>query len=326
MNVVKPWILSAGLGLTLASCGDAEPSGGQVNEAREVGVAVEMPLDATPSPTGDAVYFTAMVVETGGGVFKVGTGANGTPTQIASGLVAPTSLVMSTDGNTIYVADLGMAGEDEPDNEGNPFGVIYSVPVGGGELVVVPGTEGYGPRSLDLVSEDGGDALYFTGSDPAESTPGVYRVELASGALTTIYQGEQLGEPSGIAVTGDGEIFVADAVTAGGVGSIVKVSAAGVEEFAPNLRVGYPTGIALSMDDAKLLVSGLKVGIGSALVYRINTDDPAAIETLDMGIADNTESAGLHRAHKVENYAWADADVKGKGSVYLLGTKSHPLP
>ena len=43
-----------------------------------------------------------------------------------------------------------------------------------------------------------------------------------------------------------------------------------------------------------------------------------------MGISQNTESAGLHRAHTVDNYAWADSATPG--GVYLLGTRAKALP
>jgi hypothetical protein len=92
-----------------------------------------------------------------------------------------------------------------------------------------------------------------------------------------------------------------------------------------NLRVGYPAGIALSMNRGFLLVSGLDPLGASAVVFRINLADKS-IQPMTQGIEGNTESAGVHRAHSADVFAWANSDAPGPdgaggGTVYLLKAK-----
>lgn len=324
MKSLNPWFLSAGLGLLLVACREPDGGGGDLNEVREVGVDVEMPFDATPTPKADAVFFTAMTKEEGGALFKIGTAAGSTPTKIASGFIAPTSLVMSTDGATVYVSDLGSLDEDAPESAGAPVGAIYAVPAGGGDFAIVEATAGYNPRSLDLVAVGGNDVLYFSGNSPTSGAAGVYSLPVAGGELAVVYEGDALHEPSGIAVSSDGDVYVVDALAAGGGATVVRIADGAAEEFVAGLRVGYPAGIALTHPEDRIVVSGLKPAGSSALVYRIDVANPDTIVTVDMGIAQNTESAGVHRAHEADIFAWADLDAPG--GVYLLGTKKNPLP
>jgi sugar lactone lactonase YvrE len=325
MKSVHPWMFGAGL--LISACGEDGGGSGQLAEAREVGVAVDSPFDATPSPKADAVYFTGMSVADAGVLYKIGTAAKSTPTMLASGFIAPTSVVVATAGDTVYVSDLGIVDEGDANTPSGPGGVIYRVPAGGGDKVPLAGTEGYGARSLDLVSEGKqGDVIYFSGSHPETGAAGVYRLPLGSGgALEAIYEGGTLRELSGIAVTADGDIYVIDTIGSSGGGTLIKISPTGdVSEVVVGLRVGYPAGLALTRDENFVLISGVNPEKGSSQVYRIELADPTFenIEVIDMGISQNTESAGLHRAHEVDNYAWADSG----GTVYLLGTKAKALP
>lgn len=325
MKSVHPWIF--GVGLVICACGDETGGDGQLVEAREVGFDVEAPLDATPTPNADAVYFTGMSQESGGVLYKVGTAARSEPVLIASGFIAPTSLVMATRGDTVYVSDLGLKDEGDANTPARPGGVVYSVPAAGGDPTPLAGTEGFGARSLDLVGGPDGDVLYFSGSNPDSGEAGVYRVQLGAGALEVVTEGGDLRELSGIAVTADGDIYVIDTIGSSGRGSLLKVTATGtVSEVVIGLRVGYPAGLALTRDESHALISGINIEKGSAQVYRVELADPSFenIEVVDMGISQNTESAGLHRAHTVDNYAWADSATPG--GVYLLGTRAKALP
>jgi DNA-binding beta-propeller fold protein YncE len=63
------------------------------------------PLDATPDPDGNQIYFTAMSSR-GAGVFRV-PAAGGTVVTLTVGLpvTTPVGIAVSTDGNTLYLAD-----------------------------------------------------------------------------------------------------------------------------------------------------------------------------------------------------------------------------
>lgn len=291
---------------------------GEINGAAAVGVEVQIPFDATPTPDADAVYFTAVNGDTAG-VFKVPK-AGGAPEMITAGFNAPVSLVISPDGATLYVADLALTNE-EPDAS-KPGGGLFAVAATGGEAVLLTPTTNYSPRSLDITA-DGGDVVYFTGRDPTEGIPGVYRFPVDADAVETLYSGVDLVEPSGIAVTSDGDVYIVDAIGVGGAAGLLRVSNGAVEPVSLGLKVGYPAGIALSADESVILVSGLNASTGGAQVYRIVLGSDQAPEIIDMGISQNTESAGLHRAYNVDQYAWADANAPG--TVYLIGTKARPL-
>lgn len=314
-------VLSAGV--LLVGCSDdgdgdsASAGGGQIASAEAVGVEVKLPFDATPSPEADAVYFTAVVGDVAG-VYKVPP-SGGTPQMVSQGFTAPVSLVMSTDGKTIYVADLALPTEDA--DASKPSGAVFTVPATGGDPSLLAPTKNYSPRSIDLISEGSGDVLYFSGQNPKTGVAGVYRLELKAGSVAPLYEGPDLREPGGIGVADDGVVYVVDAIGANNSAGLLRVSANKVETVLPDLLVGYPAGIALDPDGVVALISGRNVETGGAQVYRIDLTRDELIEIIDMGISQNTESGGLHRAHNKDNYAWSDL----AGTVYLLGTKNSPL-
>src|SRR4051812_7888752 len=64
------------------------------------------PLDASPSPDGKMVYFVAETVSGEAGIFRVSSSGGAVETLLAGApLAAPHSLVVSTDGQTLYIAD-----------------------------------------------------------------------------------------------------------------------------------------------------------------------------------------------------------------------------
>lgn len=299
---------------------------GEIDAVRAVGQNLLSPFDASPSPDGKTVYFTAMSEDVGS-LYSV-PAAGGTPTELATGFAAPIGLVLSTDGKTVYVADIGV---DNPEAE-DEDGIIYTVPAGGGTKSALDATKGYVPRSLDLVKVDTDDVLYFTGTDPSDGQAGIFSTNGRGGSVSVVVKGAPMADPSGLAVTAAGDIYVADTTGSSlGRSGIFKYTAgAGVVEFVPGLRVGYPAGVALTHDERFLLVSGHEASSSQAAVHKITLADKT-VESITGGIEGNTESAGVHRAHDTDSYAWANSDDPdengvGGGTVYLLGTKASPLP
>jgi sugar lactone lactonase YvrE len=343
MNAMRlRWRLMApALGLVVgvaSGCKSEETGGGpnpnpntpvgnaRINAARPVGRALAKPFDATPTPDADGVFYTALIPPTAedgastGALFKLGTGAGSTPTMVAEGFNAPVGLAVSTDGQSVFVADV--SGTDETGRtEG---GLVYRVGASGGTPAELTGTIGYHPRALEVRNESGTDQLYFSGNDPADGVAGVFRTTADGMTISPVLKGAPLADPSGIALAANGDVFVADTVGAEGEAGIYKISGGQATLLVGGLRVGYPAGVAISADGSHLLVSGHVADGAQAAVYRVEIAS-AASTTITMGIEGNTVSAGVHRAHNKDTFAWANADPAG-GTVYLIGTEDGPLP
>ncbi|MBI4819702.1 MAG: hypothetical protein HY791_25740 [Deltaproteobacteria bacterium] len=293
------------------------PGAGEISGVKAVGEMLPSPLDAVPSPDGTKVYFTAFSSSRIGSVYSVGQDGMG-QTELATGLAAPESIVVSRDDTKLFVADTMV---EVPTDA---LGVIYSLSTGGGALSEMASTRGYRPRSLDLAEPADAEVLYFTGTDPADGADGIFKIPAAGGSVTIVAKGSPLWAPSGVAVASNGTVYVA---VTDGMPGIYRVSGATVEPFVVPMNLGYPAGIALTQSQSHLLVSGLTAA-KTAVVYRVRLDDKQ-IEPIDSGISQNTESGGVHRAHGVDRYAWADCDdvrPGGRGgTVYLLGTQASPL-
>jgi sugar lactone lactonase YvrE len=167
------------------------------------------------------------------------------------------------------------------------------------------------------------DVIYFTGHDPApgkNGAPGVFSIPATGGTVTTIAEGPPFVDPSGIAVGSNGILYIADtsAIPAPGAqgASIIKVdtnNGNAATLFSTSMVVGYPAGVALSLDGTTLYVSSLAPGTSPGLL----TDQIAVIDVATMGmetaitmnINTFTETAGMHRAKSVDVFAWADSSA-----------------
>ena len=270
------------------------------------------PFDAVPDPDGNGgVYFTAISPGEGAAVFKAG--ADGAaPTKLFAGapLVSPFGITISDDGQTLFVADVGAETETE---EG---GMIFSLPVAGGTPFIVKGTEGTMPRGLEIQ----GDQIYYSGTSGKrpKALPAVFKIPVAGGAPAVLASGLPLKDPSGIAVTKAGQVYVLDTAAADTKRATVFTVADGVATpFVADISVGYPGGIALSLDDKSLLVSALDATLARDIVYVVS------IATKEMAPFNKSidkfyESAGLHRARRAGTFAWADRRANKTGTVFVL--------
>jgi hypothetical protein len=154
------------------------------------------PLDATPDPMGNTIYFTAVDPVNGPGVFKVpADGSNTTPTAVKVGdpFAAPFGISTSSDGTQLYIADPGAV--DPTSNV--DIGLIFAMPAGGGTPVALAGSEQTRARSLDVVKEGSADVIYFTGIDKTDSSPGIFKMPASGGSVSVVAKGSPFLDPSG---------------------------------------------------------------------------------------------------------------------------------
>src|SRR5262249_38195087 len=146
----------------------------------------------------------------GPGVYKVAS-SGGAVTTVASGapLSAPWGLSISTDGQTLYVADLGA----ESGADGN---AIFALPSSGGAPTRLDKTGGQRPNVPEVINENGVDMLYYSGFDPSDQQPAIFKLNPAKNeAATVVFKGAPLVWPSGVAVTKAGVVYVVDLAASG---------------------------------------------------------------------------------------------------------------
>lgn len=277
---------------------------------------VHSPFDATLSPGGEDVYYLALGRDDDGdqvpGVFHV-PAAGGAPATLALGdpLEAPAGLDITIDGSRLVIADVSALDDDER------AGALLSLPVSGGAPSALAGTEGYAPAGVVVAVVDGEERAYFTGRDPSTSEAGVFMTSVEGGSVQSVAQGAPFASPGGIAVNQAGVVYVVDGDPSDPAARVLQVEGGAAEVLLTGIGVGYPAGIALSKDESVILVSGIDPVAGTDIVYRVVLDS-LEVGTLSEGIDTFAESAGLHRAHDAEAYAWADSEASGTGTVFVL--------
>ena len=285
---------------------------------------VGIPLDAAPNPDNTEIYFTALDPVKGSGVYKAPSGG-GACTTLSSGdpFAAPFGIATATDGSVLFVADPASLVDD---TEAGDAGQIFVVATDGGAPSVLAGSQGLRPRSLDTVAFEGVDYVYFTGIG-AEG-PGVYSLPAAGGTATSVAAGAGFIDPAGVAVATNGDVYVIDTVALGADQARVLLIQSGEAvpvTFVTGLLVGYPAGVALSLDETTLFVSGFDpVKKGDALI-QIDLPNKAITYYTSDGTTDLSvfeEAAGLHRAKAKNSFALVDSKAGGgtaPGKVFSIG-------
>jgi sugar lactone lactonase YvrE len=277
--------------------------------------AFRLPLDAALSPDGKTAYFIALDPNQNPSVFTVAS-SGGTPTVLASGdpLAAPFGIDVSTDGSQLVLADSSAL-----DSAGLDHGCLFTLgATAAGTPAQISSTTGYQPRSVVIVQENNVDVAYFTGHDPSDAAPGVFKVALGGGAVSIVAKGTGFADPSGLAVAANGTVYVADSIaTENGHAQLLKVTAGTVSVVIADMAVGYPAGVALSKDETAILVSALDPATQTDIVihYDLTANTQSVFNTT---ISAFSESAGLKRARNVDTFVWADSHANGGGTVYIV--------
>lgn len=277
------------------------------------------PMDSTPDPFGNFIYFVAIGPH-GPGVFRIPAAANSPAVEVAAGFpfVAPTGIAMSSDGLSLYVADA------QAWNEDGASGQIFVVPTNGGTPIPLRGAAGTKPRNLDVVNENGREVIYYSGREPRRRQPAIFRLPATGNNTARILaQGEPFIEPDGIAVTRTGVVYVADRASVGPLrGNIFKIKGRSITPITSAIRLGNPAGIALTLDESTLLVSSLQRD-GHDQVLLVNLRTLRTQIFTDVVGQNENDAGGLHRAHFSHDFSWCGiaAGASGQGTVYQVNLR-----
>lgn len=284
-------------------------------------------FDSTPDASGDFIYFTGITTDADSGeiakpgVFKV-VPLTGIVTEIFAGdpVSGPFGIAIDEADKALYVADTAF--DNVADAEDSPRGAILKFGVDpGSPPAPLAGSAGFRPRGVDVIKEIEGDTVYFTGIDPVSGEPGVFQMLAAGGGATTIVKGAPLVDPSGIAV-GKDRTFVTDTLGADSkLASVFVIENGTATTFVADVGVGYPAGIALSMDEKTVYVSGIDPITGFDVVLVVDVASKAVTPFAMGGIETNVDAGGLHRARKTDIFSWCDSTAGGTGAVYKITFK-----
>jgi hypothetical protein len=228
-------------------------------------------------------------------------------------LVSPLDIEASLDQKSLFIADYAGGARGT--------GAILHVSTSGDSQATL--ADGWSPRSVTLGPDE---ALYFSGVDPDTGEPGVFR--LRGDAVEPVYVGSPLVDPSGIAVFRDGRVLVADTrlLDGGALLADVTASEAGVvlidggraSVFATGFATGFPAGVALTLDESTLIISGQGPD-RSDTVYLVDVAAPREAPRVvqDAFSSERDSSAGLKRAHDANTFIWSSLSFNG-GTVFRI--------
>ncbi len=259
------------------------------------------PRDAVASPDGKTFYFTATDPDANPAVFSTGAAAGSTASVLAAGtpLEVPIGLVMSCDGGTLYVADVG-----------GDTGSVLAIPAAGGAPVALSTTGLVRPGGLAMGPDC--KTLFATGHT-TDGIPALFAVSIDGGVTRAVFSGDPLIAPTGLHVDDQGTAWVMDhlAVGASGEGVLFAIPKDGSKatEVVSNLRMGTPGGVSLTSGGG-IAVMPTRDADGHA---RLTSVEIATGERQELATPDITDPAGLRTARKAAVFAVVDSEG---GAIY----------
>ncbi len=259
------------------------------------------PTDAVASPDGRDFYFAAFDSMNAPAVFHTSSTAGGTVDEISSGdpIDMPIGLVMSCDGKTVYVADMG--GE---------AGAVLAVTTGGGMATDLGVTGMFRPGGLAM----GPDCkmLYATGRSD-DGLPGLFTIPITGGAATAVWLGDPLVSPTGLHVDHEGVAWVMDHLATGAAGEgvlfAIPSDGSAANEVISNLRMGTPGGVSLTAGGGTAVIP-TRDDAGQAQLLSV---DIATGEMNQLPTPDIQDPAGLRTAREAGVFAVVDSEG---GAIY----------
>jgi DNA-binding beta-propeller fold protein YncE len=259
------------------------------------------PTDAVASPDGRTFYFAAWDMAKQPTLFQVSSEPGSAPSVLAAGdpLEAPLGLVMSCDGKTLYVADMG-----------GDAGAILAIATAGGQPAALGATGLTRPGGLAMGPDC--KSLFATGR-LADSTPALFQVPIGGGAARVVYQGAPLVSPTGLHVDSQGVAWVMDHTAQGarGEGVLFAIPSDGSKatEVMSSLRMGTPGGVSLT------------AGGGTAVMPTRDQDGKAQLTSVDIATGavtqlltpDMADPAGLRTARQAGVFVVVDSEA---GTIY----------
>ena len=260
------------------------------------------PTDAVASPDGKTFYFAAHDDQNEPAIFQVSAEPGSVPEVMALGapLDMPINLVMSCDGKTLYIADLG-----------SELGSVLSMPTTLGGAVSDLGATGIDrPGGLAMAKDC--KTLYASGrTDIGE--PALFSMSVDGGAANVVYKGEPLVAPSGLHIDDQNVVWLMDNRAHGDAGQgvlfAIPSDGSAANPVASNLRMGTPGGVSLTAGGGTAVMPTRdENGVGQLTSVNIATGEMTQLAAPDM-----IDPAGLRTARKAGVFAVVDSEG---GAIY----------
>lgn len=311
-------VLSLLLPAALPACGDdggppppeAPTSVNLVVDGDEAGF--ESPLDAVASPDGATFYFSATASaedveseDSRATIYSVPS-AGGDAEVLYQGapLREPTGLLMSCDGATLYIADIGFtAGDEAPEDDDNPPATIYTLDVASGALTALEAA-GIGEAASLALAKDC-ETLYATGYTP-DRIPAVFSLPPEGGTASVIKSGDPLVSPSGVYIDANKVLWVMDHQPNEGMnGKLFAITQDGeTTEVIAELRLSEPAGVSLVSGGVIAVIPTRDENDVSQLIT-VNTENN---ESTTISAPEIVEPSGIRAAINAPVMVLVDAD------------------
>ena len=300
-NRVLVTSLAAPLALSGCSSSDSLSSDPPKSVQKISSEGFTSPTDAVASLDGREFYFAAYDLEKQPALFRTMSSGASTAEKMAVGepLESPLGLVLSCDGKTLYIADIG--GE---------AGAVLSMGTGGGAVTDLAATGIVRPGGLAMGPDC--KTLFATGRTE-EGVPALFKIPTSGGAASVVWMGEPLMSPTGVHVDDDGVAWVMDHRAAGAKGEgvlfAIPQDGSAANEVISDLRMGTFGGVSLTAGGGVAVMPTIdQDGRGQLTSVEIASGEMKQLATPDL-----IDPSGLRTARGAAVFAVVDSEG---GAIY----------